>query len=157
MFKKFPFYLGRYSIFPAILFIIPLIIYIRDETFTQTWLLYLDNALFLVYIFIFEFLFFGQQHETDSPVNAGLAVTISGVIISCLLIFLVVAIFAPLLYKVGDAAITLQNKPPDFPKKSEFGVWLILFASAIFGNMVAGAFCSIMSSGILKQTKLPGN
>lgn len=157
MFKKFPFYLGKYGLIPAILFIIPLIIYIRDETFSQTWLLYLGNTLFLACIFIFEFMFFRRQHETSSPVNAGLAVTISGVIISCLLIFIVVAIFAPLLYKVGDAAITLQNKPPDFPKKSEFGVWLILFASAIFGNMVAGSFCSVMSAGILKQIKLPGN
>ena len=157
MFKKFPFYLGRYSIAPAILFIIPLIVYIRDETFSQTWLLYLGNALFLVCIFIFEFIFFKQQHETDSPVNAGIAVTISGVIICCLLIFVVVAIFAPLLYTMGDAAVTLQNKPPDFSQKSEFGVWIILFASAIIGNMVAGAFCSIMSAGILKQTNLPGN
>ncbi len=157
MFKKFPLYLSRYSVIPAILYIIPVIFYLRDESFSQTWLLYLGNAFFLSYLFIFEFLFFRQQHNTSSPVNAGFAVTISGIIFSCIFIILAVAILAPALFQIGSSHETFSSKPPAFSQKTHFGIWFILFANATIGNFVAGSFSAVLSAALIKQNKLPGN
>lgn len=154
MFKKFPFYLGKYSIVPAVLYIIPVILYLREETFSQTWLLYVGNALFLCYVFAFEILFFNDQAITKSPVSAGLAVTITGIIISCLLVILCAFIFTPALFHLGTAGNGLTNKPPALAQKGE--IWFILFASAIIGNIAAGAFSSVLSGAVLKQKNMPG-
>ncbi len=89
--------------------------------------------------------------------NAGLAVTITGIIFSCALIILSVIIFASGLFHIGSSNEILNKKPPAFSQRSDFGIWFILFASAIIGNFVAGSFSSLLSTGLLKQNKLPGN
>lgn len=157
MFRKFPLYLSKYSIVPSVLYTSAVILFLKDETFSQTWILYLGNAIFLAYIFVFEFLLFKQQHYTDSPMNAGMAVTISGIIFCCLLIILCVIILAPSLFHFASSNSTMDTEPPAFSQKNQFGVWFILFANATIGNFVAGAFSSVLSTALLKQNKLPGN
>ena len=106
MLKKIPLHLIKYSILPAVLYIIPLIIFIRDETFSETWLLYLGNALFLCYIFVFGVYYAQQQDNRTSPLSAGLAVTIIGVIFTCILVFVVIFIFAPGVFHIGSSTCT---------------------------------------------------
>ena len=156
MFKRFPLYLSKYSIVPAVLYIVPAIIFLRDETFSQTWLLYVGNALFLCYVFLFELLLFNRQHITNSSITAGLAVTITGVIISCVLVLLCTLLFAPGLFHLGSSGIGLTNKPPALAQKSTFPIWFILFATATIGNFSAGAFSSIMTGTVLKDKSVPG-
>ncbi len=141
---------------PALLYIIPTIIFLRDETFTKTWLLYLGNACFLFYVFLFEILLFNKQKVTESPVNAGLAVTLTGIIISCILIILCAALFAPTLFQFTSSSAGLKSRPAALGSKGQIETWFILFGTATIGNFVAGSFSSILSGAVLKQKNMPG-
>ncbi len=153
MFKKFPLYLTRYSIIPALLYLIPVIFFLTDESFSQTWMLYLGNAFFLCYIFIFTLLFFKNKTDNEnSPANTGIAVTIIGIGFSCALIILSIIILAPGLFHFETSTGVLANKPPSFSHTDEAGIWFILFANATIGNLVAGAFSSVMAAAVIKQS-----
>ncbi len=154
MFKKFPLYLIRYSIIPALLYLIPVIFFLKDESFSQTWILYIGNAFFLCYIFVFALLFFKNKTDNkNSPANTGIAVTIIGIGVSCALIVLSIIIFAPGLFRFASNGV-LANKPPSFAQTNEVGIWVILFANATIGNFVAGAFSSVIAAAIIRQSSV---
>ena len=156
MIKKFPRYLIKYGILPAIFYTIPLAIFVKDEKFSETWLLYLGNALFLCYIFIFGIFYAKQQNIKISPINAALAVTLMGVIFSCVLAIATVFIFAPGWFNIGSSNQVLKNTPAALPDKHSHGAIFILFANVIIGNFAAGSFSSVLSAGATKQIKTPG-
>ncbi len=107
--------------------------------------------------FLFEIVFFNQQSDTPSPVNAGLAVTITGIIISCMLIVSCAAVFAPVLFHPGSSADQgLKSKPPALAQKSQFEAWFILFATATIGNFTAGSFSTILSGAAFETKKYAG-
>ena len=155
MFKKFPVYLARYSIIPALFYLIPVIFFLRDESFSQTWMLYIGNAFFLCYIFIFTLLFFKNKTDNkNSPANTGIAVTITAIGFSCVLIILSIISFAPGLFRFATSTGVLANKPPSFSHTNEAGIWFILFTNATIGNFVAGAFSSVIAAAVIKQSRV---
>ena len=154
MLKKIPLHFIKYSILPAILYIIPLIIFILDKTFTQAWLLYLGNALFLCYIFVFGVYYAKQQNNRTSPLSAGLAVTLIGIIFTCILVLVVIVIFAPGMFHIGSSIQALENTPAALPNKNSHGVIFMLFSSAIIGNFTAGSVSSVLAAGATKHTKM---
>jgi hypothetical protein len=154
MLKKIPLYFIKYSILPAILYIIPLIIFVIDETFSETWLLYLGNALFLCYIFVFAVHYAKQQNNRTSPLSAGLTVTIISIIFTCILVLVVIFIFAPGVFHTGSSAQGLKNTPAALPDKNSHGVIFMLFANATIGNFTAGSVSSVLAAGATKQTRM---
>lgn len=155
MLKQFPLYLTRYSIIPALLYLIPEIFFLRDKSFSQTWILYIGNAFFLFYIFIFTLLFFkSKTNNKNSPANTGIAVTIIAIGFTCALIILSIIIFAPGLFRFASSTGVLVNKPPSFSHTNEVGIWFILFSNATIGNFVAGAFSSVMAAAVIKQSRV---
>ena len=153
MLKKIPLHLIKYSILPAVLYIIPLIIFILDETFSETWLLYLGNALFLCYIFVFGVYYAKQQNKRTSTLGAGLTVTLIGIIFTCILVFVVIFIFAPGVFHIG-ASQPLEDTPAALPNKNSHGVIFMLFSSATIGNFAAGSVSSVLAAGATKHTKM---
>src|SRR6476620_2218965 len=121
MLKKISLHFIKYSILPAILYIIPLIIFMLDKTFSETWLLFLGNALFLCYIFAFGVYYAKQQNKITSPLNAGLAVTLTGIIFTCILVLMVILIFAPGVFHIGSSR-PLEDTPAALPNKNSHGV-----------------------------------
>ena len=154
MTNKFPLYLIKYSILPAIFYTIPLVIFIKDEKFSETWLLYLGNALFLCYTFLFGIFYSKQQKNKTSPLKAGLAVTVIGIIFSCILALIAVFIFAPGVFDIGPSNQVLKNTPAAFPHNHAHGIIFILFANAIIGNFTVGSVSTILSSAATKQIKM---
>ncbi len=155
MFKKFPLYLIGYSIIPALLYLISVIFFLKDESFSQTWILYIGNAFFLCYIFVFALLFFKNKTDNkNSPANTGIVLTITAIGISCALIILYIVIFVPGLFRFATSTGVLANKPPSFSHTNEAGIWFILFANATIGNFVAGAFSSVIAAAVIKQSRV---
>jgi hypothetical protein len=156
MTKKIPRYLIKHSILSAIFYIIPVVIFIKNEKFSETWLLYLGNALFLFYVFIFVVYYGKQQNIKTSPIMAGLAITLIGIIFSCVLALAAIFIFAPGVFDIGTLNHALQNTPPTFSAKHSHGIIFILFANATIGNFTTGSVASLLSWAATKQTKTPG-
>lgn len=144
---------GKYGILPALLFCIPIIFFIKDEQFSQAWLLYLGNALFLVYIFLFVLNYSKISNEKLSGLNAGFAVTFIGIFFSLILTIICILIFAPGLFNIGSANQTLHDTPAALPSNNDHGVLLMLLADIVIGNVVAGSFASVMASAAMRRNK----
>ena len=153
MLKRIPLHFIKYSILPAILYIIPLIIFILDETFSETWLLYVGNALFLFYIFAFGVYYGKQQNNRTSPLSAGLAVTLIGIIFTCILVLVVIFVLAPGVFHIGSSH-PIEDTPAALPNKNSHGVIFMLFSSATIGNFAAGSVSSVLAAGATKHTKM---
>lgn len=149
------FYLSRFSIFSAVLYCIPVVFFLRDKKFSDTWLLFLGNALFLFSIFVFGAIYARKKNNETATVFNGFAVTFIGVIFSCILILLLAFVFAPNVYHLGSSNEVLQQTPSAITKKNEHGLLFIMLSNALIGNFCAGSFATIIAKSSAEKEKLP--
>lgn len=159
MFKKelLKTYIG-YSVLAAVLFSIPMIEFVRSANFNATWWLYVGNALFMVAIAFYMLHHIQGKKEgasAGSMVIAGHITTIAGIILSCIISFIVISIYIPGIFSSGRADTVLQHAPAQQNDGKTKGLVLMVFMNAIIGNIVAGSFTSIMLAytAKLNQTK----
>lgn len=145
--------LGKYAVLPAVLFSIPLIFFLKDEQFEKTWVLYLGNALFLFYIFLFVLNYSRKSQTSFSTLNAGLSVTFIGIAFCCILAIICILIFASGLFNIGAANDTFHDTPAALPPGNRHGILVMLLADIIIGNVAAGAFGSVMASAAMRRNK----
>jgi len=148
MFKKeyFSYYL-TYGILAAILFCIPMIIFISSANFSSTWWLYVGNILFLLAIVFFMLKFSrrkGEDPSTQTMVAAGHITTITGIVISLIVAIIALFIFVPDLFASGQSDTVLENAPSQTGTGKTHGLVFILLMNTIIGNLVAGSFPSII-------------
>lgn len=130
----------------AILFCIPVFIFIMDASYTQTWLLFLGCFLFLVVIFIHTWLENKNRGENESTVAlifASHVTTITGITIACIICLLMLAIFVPG-YFGGEAEKVLQDVPANDETGKAKGLGFKVFMAAIIGNFTVGSFTGII-------------
>lgn len=159
MFKKE--YLSSYLIFgilSAILFCIPMIIFVSSAKFSSTYWLYVGNVLFLLSIIFFMLSFSkkkGEDASTQTMVAAGHITTAVGIIISIIAAVVALLIFVPDIFNSGQSDSVLQNAPSQTGTGKTHGLVFMLFMNTIIGNLVAGSFPSIILSYTAKkdQTK----
>ncbi|MEO7120997.1 MAG: hypothetical protein ABIY62_07870 [Ginsengibacter sp.] len=154
--KKNIIYLSKFGIVAAILYIIPVIFFLKDRRFADLWLLYLGSALFLMAMFIFGIMYAGKNIGSKRPYN-GFIVTIIGVISSCILIVIFTLILAPDVFGIGSANDALRNTPPGFGSSGNHGILFIMLASALIVNFCAGMFAAVMTKSKAEENKLPAN
>lgn len=159
MFKKeyLSFYL-KYGILAALLFCVPMIIFISSAKFSNTWWLYIGNVLFLLSIVFFMLTFNkrkGEDTSTQTMVAAGHMTTITGIIMSVIVAVIALIIFVPDLFSSGQSDTVLENAPSTTGTGKTHGMIFMLFMNAIIGNLVAGSVPSILLSYTAKrdQTK----
>ncbi len=155
MFKK-PnlIYLSRFAIVSAALYCIPVIFFLKDEKYSQSWLLYLGNAIFLLSIFIFGIIYAFKEGNSTKTYN-GFTVTLLGVVFSCVLVFFLIFIFAPGIFNIGSSTDVLQQTPASIAKNNNHGILFFLFADATIGNFTAGSFSAILTRSKAEEKKLP--
>jgi hypothetical protein len=150
-------YLSRFGIIAAILYIIPAIFFLKDRRFSDTWLLYLGSALFLVATFVTGILYSGKTTANPSRTYNGFLVTILGVIFSFILIFIFSFIFAPDIFGIGSANDALMQTPAAITKSGNHGILFMMLASALIINFCAGTFSALMTKSKSEEKKLPPN
>jgi Na+/proline symporter len=146
-----------YGVVAAILYCIPVAFYLRDVTWSQSWLLYLGNALFMVMVAVF-LLFFNRRRNKNassmSMVTAGVTVTFLGILFSCLICALLLYIMIPGLFHARPDKILTGEPANSVPDKAHGPVYMVFF-SAVMGNISTGFFVCIIFPFTLKgdQTK----
>lgn len=150
-------YLSRFGIAAAILYTIPLIFFLKDKRFSDTWLLYLASALFMMCIFVFGILYAGKNHADSSQMYNGFIVAILGVIFSCILILLLTLLLTPDVFGIGSANDTLKQTPPAMSKTGTHGILFEMLADALIINFCAGIFSAVMTRSKAEERKLPPN
>ena len=151
-------YYIKCAVIAAILYCIPVFLFLRTTTWSQTWLLYLGNALFMVTI-VGALIGFNRRRRGNassmSMVLAGVITTILGIIISIAICLLLLSVEIPGLYQSGAPDKILKGEPVNsVPDRSRGPVYLVLFNS-FMGNISTGLFVCIIFPFTLKgdQTK----
>jgi hypothetical protein len=148
-------YLG-YAIAAAIVYAVPIIFYLKQASYTNAWLLYLGNFFFLFVITAFLFSFNSRRNQDASTVTmltAGHITTAMGVVIACFLCFILLLIMVPGIFNGGNADKMLADAPANTVKDKTGGMSFMIFANAVFGNVVAGSFVSIVFPFVLKKNQ----
>jgi carbon starvation protein CstA len=148
MFKKE--YLFSYFIFgllAAIAFCIPVMFYLRTPEFKDTWLLFLGNAFFLVVISVYILLLNKRNNENASTQNlnaAGHVVSIVGVVLACIISFILLILVVPDLFSSGTSDTVMEGSHTTTAGGRTDGLVFMLYMCAIIGNFAAGSFASII-------------
>jgi|GEM_PF-3505594 len=144
----------KYAILPSIIASVPTVFFIRDATFSQTWLLYLGDAFFLFsMIVIMLILSKNADHEagTGALLIVGHAITVFSVILICVIAFILLLIYVPDLLITGNTGKALKQTPANIVLDKTHGLMFILFMNAVFGTGTAGSFASIIMSYSMKR------
>ncbi len=150
-------YLSRFAIVPAVLYSVPVLFFLKDRRFSDTWLLYVGSALFLCCIFVFGIMYGGKVSDVRGHSYNGFTVTILGVIFSCIFILLLSLIIIPEVFHFGSGNDALQQTPAAISKSGTHGILFILLANALIINFCAGIFATIMAKGKNAENSLPPN
>lgn len=145
MFKTHPIlkYL-KYSIVAAILYCITVFIFIKQGSFSGSWILYTGNMLFACVIAVFILQYNkgrDQNARAGKMIFAGHITTVMAIIISCIIGLLLVFLLAPEVF--SSSVQVLQNTPPQM-KAPRHEMLLAFLMNAIIGNFCGGAFFSII-------------
>lgn len=144
----------KYSIAAAIVYLICVVIFLHDDTYAKTYILYIGNMIFAVVMVVFIVIFSKKRDSNASPkmaIAAGHITAGMGVILSCLSIFIILAIMKPSGY--ADVLNTSKElaRPAPALEGNGHALMLILFMDAVFGNIGAGSFVSFMLPNMLKK------
>lgn len=150
-------YLSRFGFVASILYSIPLIFFLKDRRFSDTWLLYLGSAIFLMCLFVFGTMYTGKKNKEAYKNYNGFTVTILGVIFSCILILLLTLFLAPDVFGLGSANSVLKQTPPAIATTGNQGILFVMLADALIVNFCAGMFAAVMTKGKSEENKLPPN
>jgi hypothetical protein len=146
----------KYGCIAAAFYCTTVTLFCRDANFTDTWLLFAGNLLFLVIISISLFSFNRQRRSNASTVSmlaAGNITTITGIIISCIASIIILAIYVPVLFHTGTTTNVLANKPANTIGGKTKGMVFMIFMDALIGNFVSGFAASIIFSFTLKRNQ----
>lgn len=140
MFKKE--YLSSYikwGIISAMGFCIPMILFIKAADYRSSWWLYVGNAVFLAAIAVYM-LAFNKSHaenaSTQTMVAAGHIATVIGIIVSCVVAGIVLALFGG-----GE---TMADAPAQTGTGDTHGLIFFVFMNATIGNLCGGSFSSLL-------------
>ena len=151
----------KYSCLAALLYSIPVLIFIYNATYTDAWLLYLGNGLFLCTLSLFMLSYNRKKYENASAMFmlvSGHVTTLAGVFIACLICFIFLVLLVPGLLHPGIAGKVLTKAPVSSVDDKTNGLNFMVFVNAIIGNVSAGSFASIIFAFTVKrdQTKASG-
>ncbi len=142
-----------YSIIAALLYCVPLIFFINRADFSDAWLLYLGNFLFMLMIVWFLMTFNFKRDEnagTLAMFTASSITVVMGTIMAVILSLLLVVMLIPGLFQPGVADKVLINEPAQSVDGKTNGLIFMVLANAVFGNISCGMFVSIIFPFTLK-------
>jgi len=146
----------KYSIVPAIIASVPAIFFIKDDKFTQTWLLYLGDGIFLFSIITIMLIMSRKTHyeaATGSLLIAGHTITVFGIIVICLITFILLLFYVPDLFHLGNTKEVLKQAPANIVFDKTHGLLYILFVNAVIGTFAAGSFATLIMSYSTKRNQ----
>lgn len=131
----------------AVLFCIPVFIYICNARYTQSWLLYIGSFLFFIVMWIHTMRDSKKRGENESTIAlvfASHVATITGIVIACFLCFLMLVVLIPGYLGSGTAGKTLTAEPVNMIRDKTDGLSFEVFMAATIINFSVGSFTAII-------------
>lgn len=148
---------SQYFIFAlpaAILYCVPVFIFIRQSVFSQSWLLYLGNFLFMIMVIAFLINFNRKRDQNASSITmllAGHITTIMGMIMALVFALILLAILVPGELSAGQAGQVLSQTPANATDDKTNGLNFQVIMDALLGNFAIGSFVSIIFPFTIKR------
>lgn len=146
----------KYSIAAAIVYLIFLVIFLNDDTYTKTYYLYIGNVVFSAVIVVFLVNFNNKDDNsshTQKVIVSGLTTSLIGTIISVLAVFIILAIMKPAGYSYVANTASELAKPTPALEGNGHALMFVLFMDAIIGNMGASSFVAFMLPNMIRKYK----
>lgn len=144
----------KHGLIAAIVYCVPVFVFIKHALFGDAWVLYLGNFLFLIVVVVFLIRFNDKKNDNASSVSmfaAGHLVTAIGIVMSCLICFILLVLLIPGLLHSGQTEKILRGTPANSIHDKTNGLAFMVFANAIIGNIATGSFVSIVFPFSLKS------
>jgi ABC-type Fe3+-siderophore transport system permease subunit len=138
---------GAYAIAGSILYCITAIIFFNNAEFSNLWILYVGNFIFMILIFFSVIAInkrFGENASLSSLLIPGIKVTLISIAITCAILIII---------SFADKRIQLQEAPVNIVKDKSNGLRSILFMDAILVNFFVGLFAAFITSVIIQQNQ----
>lgn len=157
MFKKplFKIYF-IFGLIAAIAYCIPAFVFIKKAIYTESWILYVGNFLFMFVIGCFLFYISGIKVDNSSPlflITAGEKTVIIGIIAAALLSFILLLIMVHGLLGTGVPGKVMADKPANTITDRTNGLDFMLIANSLIGNFATGSFVSVILHASLKRNQ----
>jgi hypothetical protein len=150
-FSKFYFLFG---VIAALVYGIPAFVFIQKANYTESWVLYIGNFLFMIVIafFLFYISRFKDIHSsTLSLIVDGEKTVLTGIVASALLSFILLLILVHGLLGTGTPGKVMTEKPANTITDRTNGLDFMLIMNSLIGNFVTGSFVSVMLAASLKR------
>jgi hypothetical protein len=136
-----------YAIPAAIVYCIVAGIFLYNDTYNLSYLLYIGNVLFGIVI-LFYLLNYNKKRDKNSKakymVASGHITAVIGILISCVVIFILMAVIHPNAYEAVSPTSKALARPAAGLKGDTHPLIYVLFMDAVFGNIGISSFLSFM-------------
>lgn len=144
----------KYSIVAGVLYLISVGIFLWLDSYTQTYILYIGNMVFAAVLVVFILNFNRKRDKNASTkmmIAAGHITTVMGVLLSCIGVFILLAIMKPSGYMAVSHTASELSKPAPALMENSHALMFVLFMDAVFGNVAGGSFVSFLLSNTAKR------
>jgi hypothetical protein len=135
------------AVIAALLFCIPVFIYIKSASYESTWLLYMGSFLFLIVMCVHVLMDSKKRGNSESTVTlvfASHVATVAGVLIATALCFILLSVMVPGYLGSGPASKQLVDEPANLVKDKTDGLSFSVFMAATVINFSVGSFVGII-------------
>lgn len=142
-----------FGLMAAIVYCIPAFVFIQKAIYTESWVLYVGNFLFMIVIGYFLFYVSRLKDNNSSTLSliaAGEKTVIIGIIAASLLSFVLLLILVHGFLGSGTPGKVMTDKAYTAIKDRTNGLDFMLIMNSIIGNFVTGSFVSVILSASLK-------
>jgi hypothetical protein len=141
----------------AVLFCIPVYIFIQRADYRESWLLYMGSFLFFIVMWIHTLHDSKKRQDNESTVAlvfASHVVTIMGIVIAAFLSFLLLVMLVPGYLDSGMAEKQLTNEPVNIIHDKTDGLSFEVFFAATIINFSVGSFTGIVLPFYTKRNQV---
>ena len=150
----------KWASFGALLFCVPAFIYIIHADYTLSWILFLGSVLFLfvnAFHNVVESKKRGGDESTIALVFAAHVTTIAGILLACLVCFILLVILVPGYLEAAPAEKLLTKEPASMVMDKTNGLSFNLFISATVLNFAGGSIAGITVPFYAKRNQTKDN
>ena len=136
-----------YGSIAAVLYMIPVLIFLSDNKFETLYYLYIGCGLFMAAIFFYTYRLLSHRYDEKRAVSmlmAGHLATLTGIIISCILVFVAMLFFFPDLFSRMSSDQIIPGAPAQSRTGHPSELLLMILATATLGNFFVGSFISVI-------------
>lgn len=136
-----------YGAIAAVLYIIPVLIFLSHHRYETLYYLYIGCALFMAAIFFYGYRLLYHRYDKKRAVSmllASILATLTGIVISCLLSIVAMLFFFPDLFSRMPSDQIIPGAPASSMTGHPSELLLMILATATLGNFFVGSFISVI-------------